>query len=58
MFAVEKYAAIRDFVLVQGNSRREAVRFFGISRDTVSKMCAYSASPGLPPEPATEAAKA
>jgi hypothetical protein len=46
MFAVEKYAAVRDFVLVQGNSRREAARFFGISRDSVAKMCAYSAPPG------------
>lgn len=46
MFAVEKYAAVRDFVLVQGNSRREAARVFGISRDSVAKMCAYSAPPG------------
>ena len=46
MFAVEKYAAVRDFVLVQGNSRREAARVFGISRDTVAKMCAYSAPQG------------
>lgn len=46
MFAVEKYAAVRDFVLVQGNSRREAARVFGISRDSVAKMCTYSAPPG------------
>lgn len=46
MFAVEKYAAVRDFVLVKGNSRREAARVFGISRDSVAKMCAYSAPPG------------
>lgn len=46
MFAVEIYAAVRDFVLVQGNSRREAARVFGVSRDTISKMCAYSAPPG------------
>jgi hypothetical protein len=46
MFAVEIYAAVRDFVLVKGNSRREAARVFGVSRDTISKMCAYSAPPG------------
>ena len=46
MYAVEMYAAVRRFVLVQGNSRREAARVFGISRTTVEKMCAYSAPPG------------
>lgn len=46
MYAVEIYAAVRDFVLVQGKSRREAARVFGVSRDTVAKMCAYSAPPG------------
>lgn len=46
MFAVEIYAAVRRFVLVKGNSRREAARVFGVSRDTVAKMCAYSAPPG------------
>jgi len=46
MYAVETYAAVRRFVLVQGNSRREAARVFGISRTTVEKMCAYSAPPG------------
>jgi transposase len=43
---VEIYAAVRDFVLVKRNSRREAARVFGVSRDTISKMCAYSAPPG------------
>ena len=46
MFAVEIYAAVRQFVLVKGNSRREAARVFGVSRDTVTKMCAFSAPPG------------
>ena len=46
MYAVEIYAAVRQFVLVKGNSRREAARVFGVSRDTVAKMCAYSAPPG------------
>ncbi len=46
MYAVEIYAAVRQFVLVKGNSRREAARVFGVSRDTVAKMCATSAPPG------------
>ena len=46
MFAVEIYAAVRDLVLVQGNSQREAARVFGVSRDTIAKMCSYSAPPG------------
>lgn len=46
MYAVEKYAAVRHFVFVEGKSRREAARFFGLSRDTVARMCRYSAPPG------------
>lgn len=46
MFAVETYAAVRRFVFIEGNSRREAARVFGLSRDTVAKMCRYSAPPG------------
>jgi transposase len=46
MFAVEIYAAVRRFVFVEGKSRREAARVFGLSRDTVAKMCRYSAPPG------------
>jgi len=54
MYAVEKYAAVRQFVFVEGKSRREAARLFGLSRDTVARMCRYSAPPGYvrtkPPE--------
>ena len=54
MFAVEIYAAVRRFVFVEGKSRREAAKVFGLSRDTISKMCRYSAPPGYvrskPPE--------
>jgi transposase len=54
MFAVEVYAAVRRFVFVEGRSRREAARVFGLSRDTISKMCRYSVPPGYvrskPPE--------
>src|SRR3974390_2507882 len=46
MFAVETYAAVRRFVFIEGGSRREAARVFGLSRDTISKMCRYSAPPG------------
>jgi transposase len=46
MFAVELYAAVRKFVLIDGHSRREAARVFGLSRDTVIKMCRYSSPPG------------
>lgn len=46
MFAVEMYAAVRRFVFVEGRSRREAAKLFGVSRTTIDKMCAYSAPPG------------
>ena len=43
---METYAAVRRFVFVEGRSRREAARVFGLSRDTIAKMCRYSAPPG------------
>ena len=46
MFAVEVYAAVRQFVFVEGRSRREAASVFGLSRDTINKMCRFSAPPG------------
>ena len=46
MFVVETYAAVRRFVFLEGHSRREAAWVFGLSRDTVAKMCRYSAPPG------------
>ena len=46
MYAVDSYAAVRRFVFVEGKSRREAARVFGLSRDTISKMCQFSAPPG------------
>ena len=48
MFAVEVYAAVRHFVFVKGNSRREAARVFGLSRETVLEMCRFSLPPGYP----------
>ena len=46
MYAVEIYAAVRQFVLVQGGSKREAARVFGVSRGTIDKMCTFSVPPG------------
>ena len=46
MYAVDVYAAVRQFVFVEGRSRREAASVFGLSRDTISKMCRFSAPPG------------
>lgn len=46
MFIVESYAAVRRFVFTEGHSRREASRVFGLSRETVSKMCLFSLPPG------------
>ena len=54
MFVVEIYAAVRRFVFMEGHSRREAARVFGLSRDTIARMCRYSEPPGYvrtrPPE--------
>lgn len=46
MYAVEVYAAVRAFVFNDGHSRREAARVFGLSRETVAKMCRFSVPPG------------
>ena len=46
MFAVEVYAAVRQFVFIEGNSRREAARVFGLSRDTVSRCAGFRLPPG------------
>ena len=49
MFGVDNYAAVRRFVFVEGHSRREAARVFGLSRETVLKMCRFSPAPiGIP----------
>jgi len=46
MYAMETYAAVRQFVFIEGKSRREAARVFGLSRDTINKMCRFSTPPG------------
>ena len=46
MYLVDVYLRVRRAVMVEGMSIREASRVFGLHRDTVSKMLAYSAPPG------------
>jgi transposase len=46
MYSVEVYNAVRRFVFIEGHSRREAARQFGISRETARKICRYSEPPG------------
>lgn len=43
---MELYGRVRHAVLVDGLSRREAARVFGINRRTVDKMLAFSVPPG------------
>ena len=46
MYRVDVYLPVRRAVMVEGMSIREASRVFGLHRDTVRKMLAYSAPPG------------
>ena len=46
MYQVEMYARVRRACLAEGMSVREASRVFGLHRDTVRKMLAYSVPPG------------
>ena len=46
MYQVDVYLRIRRAVMVEGMSVREASRVFGLHRDTVRKMLAYSTPPG------------
>ena len=46
MYHVELYARVRRACMVEGMSLREASRVFGLHRDTVRKMLAYSVPPG------------
>jgi hypothetical protein len=55
MFVVEVHAAVRHFVFIEGNSRREAARVFGLSRETVMKICRFSLPPGYQNEACDEA---
>ena len=46
MYQVDVYLWVRRAEMVEGMSIREASRTFGLRRDTVRKMLAYSAPPG------------
>ena len=46
MLRVDMYLRVRMAVMVEGMSIREASRVFGLHRDTVRKMVAYSVPPG------------
>src|SRR5450631_602776 len=46
MFTVELYAGIRRAVMVDGLSRREASKRFGVHRNTITKMLQFSVPPG------------
>ena len=46
MYPVDVYLRVRRAVMVDGMSIREVSRVFGLHRDTVRKILAYSAPPG------------
>lgn len=46
MKSVELYARVRRAVFIDGLSRREAARLFGIDRRSVNKMLQFSVPPG------------
>ena len=46
MYQVDVYLRVRRAVMVEGMSIREVSRVFGLHRDTVRKILAYSAPPG------------
>ena len=46
MYNVDVYLRVRRAVMVGGMSIREASRTYGLHRDRVSKMLAYSVPPG------------
>lgn len=46
MKSVELYLRVRQSVFVEGRTRRETARLFGIARKTVDKMCTFSLPPG------------
>src|ERR1700724_2173247 len=46
MFTVELYAKVRHAVMIEGLSRREAAKRFGIHRNTITKMLSFSVPRG------------
>ena len=43
---MELYAKIRHAVMIDGLSRREAAKRFGVHRNTITKMLSFSVPPG------------
>jgi len=46
MFVVECYAAVRRFVFSRATAAGRHLVFFGLSRETVTKMCRFPLPPG------------
>jgi hypothetical protein len=46
MFSVDLYGRVRHACRIEGLSQREAARRFGLHRNTVRKMLAFSVPPG------------
>jgi transposase len=46
MFTAELYGKIRHAVMIDGLSRREAAKRFGVHRNTITKMLSLSVPPG------------
>jgi hypothetical protein len=46
MFVVEIYAAVRRFVFIEGEEPTRSGASLRTYRDTIAKMCRYSAPPG------------
>ena len=46
MYEVDVYLRVREAVMVEGMSIREVSRVFGLHRDTVRKVLAFSVPPG------------
>ena len=46
MFSVEIYSKVRRAVLVEGMTRRESARLFGLHSNTIAKMLVYPVPPG------------
>lgn len=46
MYTVELYARVRRAIMVEGLSRREAAKRYGVHRNTITKMLSFSVPPG------------
>jgi len=56
VFQVEIYRRrFAGMYRLKGHSRRDAARVFGLSRDTIAKMCRFLVPPGYRREAAGEA---